>query len=161
MSLGSFALDLGPRGRAALCAVFFGGEALLIATAGMRTDRSYGFRMFPETSSVTVHLSRRLDGGKLVPVEGNRWQARDCGGGVHGFAWGKLVRFPAPGKLDARVGAPYGVESEVARTHDAMVYVARNTPEDCETRALVAHVERVRNGRELEPVDVEVPRDPR
>ena len=150
-------LDLGPRGRVALCAAFFGSEALLIATAGMRTDRSYGFRMFPETSFVDVHLVRRLDGGRLAPVEGERWQARDCGGAVHAYAWGKLVRYPAPWKLDARIGAPYGVESAVDRTRDAMRWVAQHTPDDCETRALVAHVERVRNGRDLEPVDIEVP----
>lgn len=151
-------LDLGPRGRALFCLVFFGGQAVLVATATMRSDRSYGFRMFPESSYVDVHVSRRLDGGRLVPIEAGRWQAHDCSGGVHAFVWGQMVRFPAPGKLDAHVGAPYGVESEVHRTREAMRWVAEHTPDDCETRALVARVQPVRNGHPLDPVDIEVPR---
>jgi hypothetical protein len=151
-------LDLGPRGRTILCGLFFGSEIVLVATAGMRSDRSYGFRMFPEASSITVHVSRRLDGGRVVPIEGGRWQAHDCSGGIHSFAWGKMVRFPAPWKLDAEVGAPYGVESELHRTSDALRWVAEHTPDDCETRALVAHVVPTKNGRVLDPVDFEVAR---
>jgi hypothetical protein len=146
--------------RALFCAGFFGVELLLIATAGTRADRSYAFRMFPESSTITVHLSRRLDGGKVARVEGGHWQARDCAGAVHSFQWGAMVRLPAPGWLDRPVGAPYGVESEVERTRDAMRWVADHTPEDCETRALVAQVEATRNGRALEPIDVEVARAP-
>jgi hypothetical protein len=149
-------LDLGARGRAVFCALFFGSEALLVATAGMRSDRSYGFRMFPEASTIVVHVSRRLDDGRLVPIEGGRWQARDCAGAVHAFRWGAMVRYPAPGQLDVPVGAPYGVESEVHRTRDALAWVATHTPEDCETRALVAHIEARKNGRAVEPIDAEV-----
>ena len=151
-------LDLGVRGRSLLCVLFFGSEAVLVATAGMRSDRSYGFRMFPEASSIVVHVSRRLDGGRLVPIEGGRWQARDCSGGMQAFRWGEMVRYPAPAQLDAPVGAPYGVESEVHRTREALRWVAEHTADDCETRALVAHVEVRKNGRLLDPVDVEIAR---
>jgi hypothetical protein len=151
--------DLGRRGRTAFCVLFFGSEALLIATAGMRSDRSYGFRMFPETSSIVVHVSRRLDGDRVIPIEAGRWQAHDCSGGVHSFVWGKMVRFPAPARLDVPVGAPYGVDSEVHRTRDALRWVADHTPDDCETRALVAHVVPTKNGRALDPIDFEVTRD--
>jgi hypothetical protein len=151
-------LDLGARGRTVVCALFFGSELLLVATAGMRSDRSYGFRMFPESSSIVVHVSRRLDGGRLVPIEAGRWQAHDCSGRVHSFVWGAMVPFPAPSRLDDPVGAPYGVESEVHRTRDALAWVATHTADDCETRALVAHIEQKKNGRELEPLDVEVAR---
>jgi hypothetical protein len=151
-------LDLGPRARLVFLGLFFGSEIVLIATAGMRSDRSYGFRMFPESSRITVHLSRRLDGDRLVPVEGGRWQARDCSGSPHSVVWGRLVRSPAPWRLDQSVPAPYGVESEVHRTKDALVWVAEHTPEDCETRALVAKVEARRNGRDPYEIDLEVPR---
>jgi hypothetical protein len=151
-------LDLGPRGRTILCGLFFGSEAVLSATAGMRSDRSYGFRMFPESSSIEVHLSRRLDDGQLLPVEAGRWLVHDCSGGLHTVLWRKMVRYPAPWKLDSPVGAPYGVESEIHRTRDAVAWVAAHTPEDCETRAFVAHVVPTRNGRALDPVDFEVPR---
>jgi hypothetical protein len=153
-------LDLGPRGRTWLCALFFGAEALLVATAGMRSDRSYGFRMFPESSSITVHVSRRLSDGTLVPIERGRWEARDCEGASHAFVWGKMVRSPAPFRLDAPVGAPYGVESEIHRTSDALRWVLDHTPDDCETRALVARVEARRNGRQAYDVDLEAVRAP-
>jgi hypothetical protein len=140
-------LDLGPRGRVTLCAVFFGCETLLIATAGMRSDRSYGFRMFPEASSIVLHVSRRLEDGSIVPIEGGWWQARDCNGAVQRFVWGKMVRPPAPWKLDAPVPAPYGVDSEVHRARDALAWVLAHTEQDCETRALIANVTARRNGR--------------
>ncbi|HEY6461582.1 MAG TPA: hypothetical protein VIY73_15550 [Polyangiaceae bacterium] len=153
-------LDLGERGRTIACGLFFGSELLLIATAGMRSDRSYGFRMFPESSMVEVHVSRRLGDGRTVPIEAGRWQAHDCAGGVHAFSWGRMVRFPAPSRLDAPVGAPYGVESEIHRTRDAVAWVAAHTPQDCETRALVARVVPTRNGQALDAVDFEVTRAP-
>jgi hypothetical protein len=153
-------LDFGARGRTIVCAVFFGSEALLVATAGMRSDRSYGFRMFPEASSITVHVSRRLADGTLVPIERGRWHALDCNGGAHDIVWGRMVRPPAPWRLDAAVPAPYGVESEIHRTHDALRWVLDNTPQDCETRALVARVDARRNGRPPEEVDLEADRVP-
>jgi hypothetical protein len=152
-------LDLGPRGRTIACAVFFGTEAVLVATAGMRSDRSYGFRMFPESSSITVHLSRRLADGTLVPVEKARWQARDCSGSPHLILWGKMVRSPAPWRLDAPVGAPYGVDSEVHRTVDALRWVLDHATDDCETRALVAKIDARRNGRPPFEIDVEATRE--
>jgi hypothetical protein len=150
-------LDLGKRGRAIFCAVFFGSEVVLVATAGMRTDRSYGFRMFPEASTITLHVSRRLADGTVVPVTGGVWTPRGCAGGAHPYVWGRMVRFPAPARLDVPAGAPYGVDNEVQRARDALAWVAAHAPEDCETRAFVAHVEAVRNGRTEAPIDFEVP----
>ncbi len=151
--------DLSPRSRTLACALFFGGELLLVATAGMRSDRSYGFRMFPEASSITVHVSRRLADGTLVPIEKGRWQARDCSGEPHAFVWGKMVRFPAPARLDAPVGAPYGVESELHRTQDALRWVVDHAG-GCETRGLVARVDSRRNGRPADEIDLEANRAP-
>lgn len=152
-------LDLGPRGRTIACAVFFGSEAILVATAGMRSDRSYGFRMFPESSSITVHLSRRLDDGSVVPVEKGRWEARDCSGAPHVVVWGKMVRSPAPWRLDVPVGAPYGVDSEVHRTRDALRWVLDHATDDCDTRALVAKIDARRNGRPPYEIELEAARD--
>jgi hypothetical protein len=151
-------LDLDPRGRVIACALFFGSEALLILTAPMRSDRSYGFRMFPESSTLTVHLSRRLQDGTLVPVENGRWQARDCKGTGYSITWGKMVHSPAPSKLDVAVGAPYGVESEIHRTRDAMQWVLDHTKEDCETQAFVAQIKVRRNGTPSYQVEVETTR---
>jgi hypothetical protein len=153
-------LDLGPRARTVACAIFFGGEALLIATAGLRSDRSYGFRMFPESSSIVVHLSRRLADGSVVPIERGRWDAKNCSGEHHAFVWARMVRAPAPNRLDAPVSAPYGVESEIHRTRDALQWVLDHTSDDCETRAFVAKIEARRNGRAPVEVDLEVDRAP-
>ncbi|HEY8089384.1 MAG TPA: hypothetical protein VIF09_16100 [Polyangiaceae bacterium] len=151
-------LDLGPRGRTIVCSLFFGSELVLVATAGMRSDRSYGFRMFPEASTIRMHLARRAADGRVIPVEAGRWQAHDCSGGVHAFSWGAMVRFPAPARLDVEVGAPYGVESELHRARDAVQWVADHTPDDCETRGFVVHAVPTRNGTVLDAVDFEVPR---
>jgi hypothetical protein len=142
-----------------LCAIFFGSEALLIATADLRSDRSYGFRMFPESSMITVHLQRRMSDGSLVPVEQARWHARDCDGASHTFIWGKMVRAPAPWLLDRPVGAPYGVDSEIHRTKDALAWVLDHTPEDCETAGFVASIDARRNTRPPYTVSLEVNRD--
>jgi hypothetical protein len=146
--------------RRAFVAVFLIVEAALVATAGLRADRSYGFRMFPEASTVSVHVSRRLDGGRLVPLQAGRWDAKDCGGAGHRLAWGKMVRPPAPWRLDAELGAPYGVEASLEEARGALDYVASHTPEDCETRALVAEVTTRKNGGPPSVVTFEAARSP-
>jgi hypothetical protein len=152
-------LDLGPRGRTLVLAVFFGGEALLIATAPLRTDRSYGFRMFPEASSITLHVQRRLGSGELVDLTDGRWTAKDCQGSEHPFVWSKMVLSPAPARFDRSVSAPYGTENEVQRAADALRWVSDHTPTDCETRAFVVRVEQRKNGRPLSDVSFEVARE--
>ncbi len=146
--------------RRAFVAVFLVVDAALIGTAGLRADRSYGFRMFPEASTVSVHVSRRLDGGRVAPIEGGRWEAMDCAGSRHKLAWSRMVRSPAPWRLDAELGAPYGVEASVAEVRGALDYVATHTPEDCETRALVAEVTTRRNGGPPSVVTFEASRSP-
>jgi hypothetical protein len=150
--------DLGPRWRSIACVVFFGSEAVLIATAGLRTDRSYGFRMFPESSSIVVHLSRRLDDGRVLPVDKKgHWEAH-CEGATRPFDWWRMVRFPGPARLESLVGAPYGVENEVQRTRDAMQWVLDHTPDDCETRAFLATIDARKNGRAPYQLELEVTR---
>jgi hypothetical protein len=114
--------------------------------------------MFPESSSLTVHLFRRLEDGTLAAVEDDRWRTRDCNGTGYIVSWGKLVHAPAPSKLDVSVPAPYGVESEVHRTRDAMQWVLDHTKEDCETRGFVAKIKARRNGGPPYDVDIEVTR---
>jgi hypothetical protein len=151
-------LKLGPRGRVVFCALFFGSEAVLIATATMRSDQSYGFRMFPESSSITVHVDRKLDGDEVEPIVDGRWEAEDCDGKAHTWIWNKMVRSPATWRFDKGVGAPYGVENQVQRTRDALVWVADHTPSDCETRGFSATIEARRNGHAPERFTLEVPR---
>jgi hypothetical protein len=151
------ALDLSPRARTAFVAAFLAGQAVLIATAGGRSDRSYGFRMFPETSAIVVHVSRRLDDGREVPIVGGRWEARDCSGAARTFQWNKMIRPPGPARLDVPIGAPYGVDSGIERTRDALRWVAERSG-DCETRAFVAKVELKKNGVASGSIDLEAAR---
>jgi hypothetical protein len=152
-------LDLSARGRVVVCALFFGCETALVATAGLRSDRSYGFRMFPESSSVTVHLSRLRADGTVTPIEEGQWQTHDCQGQPHVVRWETMVRAPAPWRLNASVPAPYGVDSEIHRTRDAMQWVLDHTPEDCETQGLVAKIDVRRNGQAAYEVDALATRD--
>jgi hypothetical protein len=78
----------------------------------------------------------------------------------HLVVWPKLVHSPAPAKLGSWVAAPYGVESEVHRTRDAMEWVLHHVKEDCETVALVAKIKARKNDRPAEDLVVEVPRAP-
>ena len=150
--------SIGKRGRAFVCVVFFGGEALLIGTAKMRSDRSYGFQMFPESSTVTTCTSRggSRDGRGKSRSRRGFWQANDCSGAPHPFVWQKMVRAPAPWRLDAPVGAPYGTESEVHRAREALRWVTEHTPDDCETQSFAAEVYLHKNGRSTGSVTFEV-----
>ena len=150
-------LDLGPNARTLFCALLLVVEAALIATAGRRADRSYGFRMFADSSSVKVSLFRQIDGGALLPVEGEQWTAHDCAGGEHRYVWSDMVRWPAPARLDRTTMAPYGTDAALAETKGALAFIAAHTPEDCETRALVAELTLRRNGRETK-ARIEIPK---
>ena len=55
---------------------------------------------------------------------------------------------PILGTLGSRVAALYGVDAQLFRLQGALDDVARNIPEDDETKALVARVAVVRNGHE-------------
>jgi len=140
-------LELGPRARVAFAAVWLAGQVTLIVTAGRRPDHIFGFRMFPEASTMQVHLARVTATGEL-PAPGGEWSARDASGQLRHFAWRDRVRDPVLGSLDARVFASYGADTQLARLERALDDVADHTPEDAETRRLVAHVTIWRNGRD-------------
>jgi hypothetical protein len=155
------AVELGPSGRVAFTLVFLASEAVFIATAGARADRSYGFRMFPESSSVSVHLRRRLKDGSVVPLDAaGRWEARDCKGVAHAFAWASYVRPPAPWRLDANIAAPYGVEASLEQVRGALAYVSARAADDCQTTAFVADVTMRKNGGDPVTVTAEAAHGP-
>jgi len=144
--------------RTAFAALFLAGQAALIATAGLRADHSYAFRMFEESSTVRVRVFRVLDDGGLLPVENEAWEARDCAGAPHRFAWGDYVRWPAPSRLDTTVLAPYGVAAALAEARGAVEWIAAHTRDDCQTLAWRAEVTTRRNGARAETVTFTVER---
>jgi hypothetical protein len=143
-------LDLGPRAAASFAGVY----ALLQLAAvswGLRApDHVLGFQMFNESSRITLHLFRELErkrGRVLLPVPSGVWQALDQNGKRRSFAWQDRVRYPALASLESPVHASYGLDAQLFRLQAALDDVARHTPADTETKALVALIEAQRNGR--------------
>jgi hypothetical protein len=139
-------LDLGPRARVAFAACWIAGQGALVLTAGARADHVFGFRMFPEASTIEIHLSREV-GGRLVPAAGGEWSARDAEGQLRHFSWHDRIRDPILSAVDARVFASYGVDTQLAHLQRALDDVADHVPEDDETVRLRADVMVRRNGR--------------
>ena len=48
--------------RVVFSALWIGGQAALVLSAGMRPDHIFGFRMFPEASTMEIHLWRDTAG---------------------------------------------------------------------------------------------------
>jgi hypothetical protein len=141
-------VDLAYVARAAFAAAYLGGQGVLVLTAGARPDHAFGFRMFPEASTLEVRLSRDLGGGRLVPVRDGAWQARDPSGKIVRFDWHDRVREPALGVFDRVIFASYGADAQLARLKAALDDVATHIDADTETRALVLDVAVRKNGRD-------------
>ena len=127
-------------------------QGALIATAGARPDGAFGFRMFNESSTISVRLYRRVDapsGHGEVPVEvpDGDWTAHDPSGALHHFSWRTRVKEPALSTFGVTMHASYGAAAQLQRWHAALDDVARHVPDDTETRALELEIKVRRNGR--------------
>ena len=130
-------------------------QGALVATAPLRADHAFGFQMFSESSTMSIHLSRRLDGGAVVDVpSGGEWTARGPDGRLHRLAWRDRIKDPLLSNLDTTMQAAYGEAAQLARAKAALDDVAAHIPEDSETKALVADVTVRKNGRD--PVTVQL-----
>jgi hypothetical protein len=143
-------IDLGSaRARTAFAGAWILGQAALILSAGARPDHVFGFRMFPESSTIEIHLSRELrGGGPAAAAPRGEWSASDAGGQLRHFSWRDRVRDSLLGALDTRVFASYGADTQLARLQRALDDVADHTPEDADTLRLRADVIVQRNGGE-------------
>jgi hypothetical protein len=101
--------------------------------------------MFPEASTLEIHLSRETTAG-TVPVLGGQWTARNAGGQARRFSWHDRVRDPVLATLDTTVFASYGVDAQVARLQRALDDVAAHLHGDAETTRLRADVVVRKNG---------------
>jgi hypothetical protein len=133
--------------RVIFAALWIGGQGALVLTAGGRPDHIFGFRMFPEGSTIEIHLWRDTAGGAMRALRGE-WSARDAAGQLRHFSWRDRVRDPILSSIDACVFASYGVDAQLARLEHALDDVADHVPEDMETRQLRAEVVVRRNGGE-------------
>lgn len=142
--------DLGPRARRGFAAAYVLSLAAAVGFGQLAPDHVFGFQMFNESSNIKIDLFREVtrDGGtELVPIPDGAWDAPDEHGVVHHFSWHDRVRVSPLRTLGESVHASYGLEAQLFRLELALGDVARNVPLDHETRALVAVVETVKNGR--------------
>ncbi len=108
--------------------------------------------MFNESSQLTIHLFReveRKDRRVLVAVPDGHWQAPDASGLLRDFAWQDRVGPSALplNTLDLRMRATYGISAQLFRLQAALDDVVAHLKRDSQTRALVAKVETLRNGK--------------
>jgi hypothetical protein len=131
----------------AFAALWVAGQGTLVLTAGRRADHSFGFRMFPEATTLEIRLEREVS-GRFVPAPGGEWSAGDGQGHSRRFSWHDRVRDPVLGSLDRRVFASYGADAQLARLQKALDDVADHVPDDHETVRFRAQVLVWKNGRE-------------
>lgn len=155
-------LARGAWARTLFAAAWLLGQSALILTAEARPDHAFGFRMFQESTTLSVHLSRAIDaptghGTTLTPVEGGRWVARDREGTPRRYSWNDRVHEPALAIFDQTFHASYGADAQLARLAAALDDVWSHTREDAETRALVLDVKVRKVGREAQTVTLQSP----
>lgn len=137
------------KARLGFCIVFFGLELCSIAWGKRTPDHVFGFEMFNESSTLTIHLLReeeRRHKRVLVPVRDGRWRAPDASGNWHEHAWSDRVRYQPLGTLEREVHARYGLAGQLLHLQAALEDVAAHLPDDARTLAVVADVETKRNG---------------
>ena len=119
-------------------------QLVLVATASRRADGAFGFRMFPEASTIEVALFREVD-GKRVHVEHGIWAARSSDGAVHRYSWYERVPYWT---FDVASSASYGAAAQLDRLQHALDDEAAHIDGDLETRRFVAEVVVRRNAHE-------------
>ncbi|CAN5503358.1 hypothetical protein BH09MYX1_BH09MYX1_32580 [soil metagenome] len=139
----------------AICVAWICGQIALIGTAGRRADGAFGFRMFSESTTITIHLVREIhdaSGTVAIPVVAEEWIAHDSLGVPHRFKWDERVVDPVLSHLDVTMHAAYGAAAQLERIQAALDDVATHIGEDDETCALEATVTFRKNGRDAEEV---------
>ena len=162
--------DIGPTSRVLVSLAWLGGQAALVATGSLRPDGAFAFRMFPESSTIAVMLSRdvataRRDvppsadpsarGTTRLAIHDGTWLARDRQGTLHRFRWDDRVKEANLQPYERPVHASYGAAAQLDRLAHALDDVAAHIDDDAETVRLVADVTVRKNGGRPEHVHLE------
>ena len=135
MAARSSVFDLGPRARVVFAATWLAAQAALIATAERRPEHAFAFRMFSESTTVVLHLSRRTFDGELVSCENGGWWTRTSRGARLYLSMRDYIDAPELSFYDARMPASYGRAAELARLKAALDYVIGRLGDDDRTSA--------------------------
>jgi len=143
--------ELGPKSRFAVATLWIAGQVALILTGPKRADGAFAFRMFPESSTIEVHLVREVvaqsgHGVEEVPVENGTWLAHDARGVLHRFRWDDRVKDANLFPYGEPVHASYGAAAQLDRFAHALGDVATHSQGDDDTVRLVANVVVRKNG---------------
>ena len=152
--------ELGRKSRFAVATLWIAGQAALILTGPKRADGAFAFRMFPESSTIEVHLVREVvaqsgHGVEEVPVENGTWLAHDSRGTLHRFRWDDRVKDANLFPYGEAVHASYGASAQLDRITRALDDVATHSQGDDDTVRLVANVVVRKNGGPPERVRIE------
>ena len=127
--------DLGPRARVVFVALWLGVQLALVATASLRPEHAFAFRMFSESTTDVLHLSRRTFDGDLVSCDGGGWWTRTRNGARLYHSMRDFIDAPELSFYDIRMPASYGRAAELARLRAALDYVIGRLGDDDRTTA--------------------------
>jgi hypothetical protein len=141
-------LDLGPRARVAFAVAYASVMLVVVISAQYRPDHAFGFQMFNETSTLNIHLYRRIRGERQLEafVDGG-FTTRGKDGSPRRIEWRDRVRDRVLGRLDETVHAKYGLAGQLQRLDLALKDFVRHLGDDQDTQEIVAVVETRKNGR--------------
>lgn len=126
-------------------------QAAFVVRAYWAPHREFGYQMFPESSQWSAQISRVSGDGSGVSIED----------GWFGYDWNELVDGRGLDVPWRRHHADSGVGRQLEFLQEALDWVARNTPDDDETRYLEAVVTTWPNLGDAEQVVLRsVDRDP-
>lgn len=144
--------ELGRKTRVVFVVLFLGLQLGLVLTADLRPDRIFSFRMFNESSQLKFELYREIRGRRgrprRVPVTDGVWQARNKAGTLAEFRWADRVRYGSLSRPSVFKHTPYGLDAQLFRLQKALDDVAAHIPDDSDTLALIAVVDKKKNGRD-------------
>jgi hypothetical protein len=141
-------LELGPRARVVFALVYVLVMVAVVVSAQLRPDHVFGFQMFNESSTVNIHLFRRVRGRRaLEPLPNGSFVDRSQGN-ARTLSWLERVHDPVLSKLDTPTHAKYGLEGQLFRLQLALDDFVARLPKGSDTLGLVAVVETLKNGRD-------------
>ena len=141
MAARSSIFDLGPRARVVFVALWLAAQIALIATASLRPEHAFAFRMFSESTTEVLHLSQRTFDGAVISCDGGRWWTRTRSGARINHGVRDFIDAPELSFYDVRMPAAYGRAAELARLKNSLDYiVGRLGDDDVTTAQLVVDV---------------------